>query len=135
MQFFTIRSGPYVSQVGNMDPSVLNELSTKCECEFSIRYGDIFSESVPTVKQGLLRVQFSILRRGPYVSQVGNMDPSVLNELSTKCECEFSIRYGDIFSESVPTVKHAVHSALYILVAGASPRFSNPSWGGPWPEP
>ena len=52
------------------------------------------------------------------------MDPSVLNELSTKCECEFSIRYGDIFSESVPTVKHAVHSALYILVVGASPRRS-----------
>ena len=52
------------------------------------------------------------------------MDPSVLNEQSTKCECEFSIRYGDIFSESVPTVKHAVHSALYILVAGASPRRS-----------
>ncbi len=54
MQFFTMRRGPYVSQVGNMDPSVLNELSTKCECEFSIRYGDILSESVPTVKQDLL---------------------------------------------------------------------------------
>ena len=36
------------------------------------------------------------------------MDPSVLNEQSTKCECEFSIRYGDIFSGSVPTVNHAV---------------------------
>ena len=59
-------------------------------------------------------MQFFTIRRGPYVSQVGNMDPSVLNEQSTKCECEFSIRYGDIFSESVPTMKHAVHSAFIL---------------------
>lgn len=53
------------------------------------------------------------LRAVPHNAQAGNMDPSVLNETSMKCEVEFSICYGDIFSESVPAVYCVVTALLH----------------------